>query len=46
MPHRYGFSNKGCKECLCDAVGSRGLQCDPSGQCPCYDNVEGLRCDR
>lgn len=43
---KYGFSSEGCKECECDNVGSKDLQCDPSGQCPCFDNVEGRRCDR
>lgn len=44
--NRYGFSYDGCKTCDCDPIGSRSLQCDPSGQCPCRDNVEGRRCDR
>ena len=43
---KYGFSSEGCKECECDRIGSRDLQCDASGQCPCLDNVEGRRCDR
>lgn len=45
-PHHYGFSSEGCKPCDCDESGSKGLQCDASGQCPCNDNVEGRRCDR
>ena len=27
-------------------MGSLSLQCDPSGQCPCRDNVEGRQCER
>lgn len=43
---KYGFSYEGCKQCDCDPVGSRELQCDTSGQCSCLENVEGRRCDR
>lgn len=43
---KYGFSTEGCKECDCDRIGSKDLQCDASGQCPCLENVEGRRCDR
>lgn len=45
-PYQYGFSAEGCKPCDCDESGSKGFQCDASGQCPCNDNVEGRRCDR
>ena len=45
-PYKYGFSSEGCKSCECDRIGSKGLQCDASGQCPCLDNVEGRKCDR
>lgn len=45
-PYQYGFSADGCKPCDCDESGSKGFQCDASGQCPCNDNVEGRRCDR
>lgn len=45
-PYHYGFSSEGCKQCDCDESGSKGLQCDAFGQCPCNDNVEGRRCDR
>lgn len=45
-PYQYGFSVDGCKPCDCDESGSKGFQCDTSGQCPCNDNVEGRRCDR
>lgn len=44
--YQYGFSSEGCKPCDCDESGSKGFQCDASGQCPCNDNVEGRRCDR
>lgn len=44
--YKYGFSSEGCKSCDCDRIGSKDLQCDPSGQCHCLDNVEGRRCDR
>lgn len=44
--YQYGFSSDGCKPCDCDESGSKGFQCDASGQCPCNDNVEGRRCDR
>lgn len=43
---KYGFSTEGCKNCECDQIGSKDLQCDASGQCPCLDNVEGKHCDR
>ncbi|ERL95703.1 hypothetical protein D910_00137, partial [Dendroctonus ponderosae] len=43
---KYGFSSDGCLECDCDAIGSKDLQCDTTGQCPCLDNVEGRRCDK
>lgn len=43
---KYGFSTEGCRDCECDHIGSKDLQCDASGQCPCLDNVEGRRCDR
>lgn len=43
---KYGFSNEGCKECNCDPVGSTDLQCDANGQCPCLENVEGVKCER
>lgn len=43
---KYGFSTEGCKDCECDQIGSKNLQCDASGQCPCLENVEGRRCDR
>lgn len=43
---KYGFSTEGCKDCDCDLIGSRDLQCDATGQCPCLENVEGRRCDR
>lgn len=45
-PLKYGFSSEGCKNCDCDRIGARDLQCDATGQCPCLDNVEGRRCDR
>lgn len=45
-PYQYGFSSEGCKACDCDESGSKGLQCDAYGQCPCNENVEGRRCDR
>lgn len=45
-PYQYGFSIEGCKPCDCDDSGSKGLQCDQTGQCPCNDNVEGRKCDR
>lgn len=45
-PYKYGFSSEGCKSCNCDPIGSKGLQCDTFGQCPCLDNVEGRQCDR
>lgn len=45
-PNQYGFALDGCKQCNCDASGSKGFQCDELGQCPCNDNVEGRRCDR
>lgn len=44
--YKYGFSSEGCKNCDCDRIGSKDLQCDPFGQCHCVDNVEGRRCDR
>lgn len=44
--YQYGFSSDGCKQCDCDASGSKGFQCDEYGQCPCNENVEGRRCDR
>lgn len=43
---KYGFSSEGCKECECDSIGSKDLQCDPTGKCLCLENVEGLKCDR
>ncbi|KAK9885636.1 hypothetical protein WA026_012400 [Henosepilachna vigintioctopunctata] len=43
---KYGFSIEGCKDCECDEIGSKDLQCDASGQCPCLENVEGRQCDR
>lgn len=45
-PYKYGFSSEGCKDCDCDSIGSKSLQCDAYGQCPCLDNVEGRKCDR
>lgn len=42
----YGFSSDGCQPCECDRVGSRSLQCDATGQCPCRENVDGRQCDR
>lgn len=44
--YKYGFSSEGCKSCDCDRIGSKSLQCDASGQCPCFDNVEGRQCNR
>lgn len=46
QPYKYGFSSDGCKDCECDNIGSKSLQCDTYGQCPCLDNVEGRKCDR
>lgn len=43
---KYGFSIDGCKQCECDPIGSKDLQCDANGQCSCLDNVEGMKCDR
>ncbi|KAK7490606.1 hypothetical protein BaRGS_00018209 [Batillaria attramentaria] len=37
----------GALPCRCDPMGSKSIECDPSGcQCPCKDNVVGRRCDK
>ncbi|KAL1415178.1 hypothetical protein MTO96_029694 [Rhipicephalus appendiculatus] len=42
----YQNSDGRCIPCECDPVGSRMLQCNSKGQCPCKPGVEGQRCDR
>ncbi|KAH7979957.1 hypothetical protein HPB49_012193 [Dermacentor silvarum] len=42
----YQNSDGRCIPCECDPVGSRMLQCNSKGQCPCKPGVEGHRCDR
>ncbi|XP_077506239.1 laminin subunit gamma-1 isoform X2 [Amblyomma americanum] len=42
----YQNSDGRCMPCNCDPVGSRMLQCNSKGQCPCKPGVEGQRCDR
>ncbi|KAM7303716.1 laminin subunit gamma-1 isoform X1 [Ixodes scapularis] len=42
----YQRSDGRCVACGCDPLGSRVLQCNSKGQCPCKPGVEGQRCDR
>ncbi|XP_060809520.1 laminin subunit gamma-1 [Amyelois transitella] len=34
-----------CLPCNCDTVGSRSLQCNAEGRCPCKPGVTGDKCD-
>lgn len=47
MPGTWGWQVRlGCRECLCDHIGSIGQLCEPSaGQCQCREGYAGRQCD-
>jgi laminin gamma 1 len=43
--YRSEYDNE-CIDCQCHPLGSKSLQCDPSGKCRCKPGVVGPKCDR